>query len=101
MLRYKVGHGFPFTIDRSITGGVWFDKGEWQALQERQFHDEIHLVFTAPWQHAVRHANADAVHHSLLTERLGEDLFAELESLKGRLRDHPHREFALAFLHSL
>ncbi|MEO1857005.1 MAG: hypothetical protein ABGY95_06520 [Rubritalea sp.] len=100
MLRCKVGHGFPFTIDRSMTGGVWFDQGEWEALQERQFHDEIHLVFTAPWQDAVRHAHVDAAYQALLVEHFGEDLLSELASLKERLTEHPHREFALAFLHS-
>ncbi len=100
MLRYKVGHGFPFTIDRSMTGGVWFDKGEWEALKERQFHDEIHLIFTAPWQDAVRHSISDEAHQAILKERLGEDLFAEMKSLKRRLNGHPHREFILAYLHS-
>ncbi|GHC62642.1 zf-TFIIB domain-containing protein [Roseibacillus persicicus] len=32
MLRYKVGHGFSFTIDRSPSGGIWLDRGEWEAL---------------------------------------------------------------------
>ena len=100
MLRFKVGHDFPFTIDRSITGGVWFDGGEWEALKERQFHDEIHLVFTAPLQDAVRQSISDEAHRDLLLERLGEDLFTEVKSLKGKLNDHPHREFALAYLHS-
>src|SRR5262249_27471107 len=30
LLRYRVGHGLNFHIDRSpATGGVWLDKGEW------------------------------------------------------------------------
>ena len=34
LLRYRVGHGLQFHIDRSpTTGGVWLDKGEWEALK--------------------------------------------------------------------
>lgn len=100
MIRYKVGHGFPFTIDRSITGGVWFDAGEWEALRTRNFHDEIHLVFTAPWQNAIMLAAAEDVHQNMLTNRLGENLFQQLADLKELLKDHPHRELALAFLNN-
>jgi hypothetical protein len=46
MTRYKVGHGFKFTIDRSVTGGIWLDAGEWDALRQRNFHDELNLIFT-------------------------------------------------------
>jgi hypothetical protein len=43
LLRYRVGHGFQFHIDRSpVTGGVWLDKGEWEALKSRG----LHLAFT-------------------------------------------------------
>ncbi len=54
MQRFKVGHGFSFYLDRSPSGSIWFDKGEWEALRERQFHDELHLIFTAPWQRDIR-----------------------------------------------
>ena len=101
MVHYRVGHGFPFTIDRSITGGVWFDAGEWEALRARNFHDEIHLVFTAPWQNAVMRKAADQVHRKMLATRLGDDLLEELQTLRDKLKDHPSRELAMAFLNNL
>lgn len=98
MTRFKVGHGFGFAIDRSITGGIWLDGGEWQALRERNFHDEIHLVFTAPWQKQVRDQHAQAVHEERLQSALGADLVSRLQSLRADLANHPHRNLALAFI---
>ncbi|MFC4995135.1 hypothetical protein [Rubritalea tangerina] len=98
MLRYKVGHGFPFSIDRSMTGGVWLDAGEWEALKERQFHDEIHLIFTAPWQKAIRDAQGLVTRKELMEERFEHDLLEKLDEIKGLLEGHPYREFAVAYL---
>ena len=51
LLRYRVGHGLPFHLDRSpVTGGVWLDKGEWEALRSRHLHTTLHQIFTAPYQ---------------------------------------------------
>lgn len=98
MQRFKVGHGFEFAIDRSIAGGVWLDNGEWEALKERNFHDEIHLVFTAPWQKHVREDQAQEAYYSMLKSTLGIELFERLDALKTELADHPQRNPALAFL---
>ena len=98
MLRFKVGYGFPFSIDRSITGGIWLDSGEWEALRARHFHDELHLVFTAPWQAAIRNEAARKGERDLLETRFGADLMTQIDTLKARLADHPHRNAALAYL---
>lgn len=98
MSRYKVGHGFGFSIDRSITGGVWLDGGEWEALRERNFHDEIHLVFTAPWQKQVRDDRAMDVYEAKLKSSLGEDLLCRLTELRRELASHPHRNLALSYI---
>jgi len=48
---YRVGRGTNIVIDRcEACNGVWFDKNEWEALRQKQFHDEIHLVFSSFWQ---------------------------------------------------
>ena len=98
MSRFKVGHGFVFSIDRSITGGVWLDGGEWETLRQRNFHDEIHLVFTAPWQKQVRTTQAQAIYEQTLRASLGQDLLDRLTLLRTELLDHSHRNLALAYL---
>lgn len=97
MTRYKVGHGFKFSIDRSITGGVWFDAGEWEALRSRNFHDEIHFVFTDSWQRDVLRNDSLISRRERLEERIGTELFHRIEALKTEVKDHPNRDEIIAF----
>ncbi|MGJ8724751.1 MAG: hypothetical protein ACSHYB_09360 [Roseibacillus sp.] len=98
MLRYQVGHGFTFTIDRSPTGGIWLDKGEWEALRSHNFHDELHLIFTLPWQRSVRQeASAQAVIDNL-KNRIGEDSLTKVLEFKTWLEAEDEESAILAFL---
>ena len=101
MTRYRVGHGLEFRVDRSNTGGIWLDAGEWEALKASGLHGSIHKIFTAPWQQAVRDESRDAVHREQLLSRLGHDLVARLESLRAELSSHPERKLALAYLQGI
>ena len=98
MLRYKVGHGFTFTIDRSPTGGLWFDKGEWEALRERNFHDELHLIFTLPWQNKVRRETQEENLANILKERIGEEAYEKTISFRDWLSTQPDSTPILALL---
>ncbi len=98
MQRFKVGHGFSFYLDRSPSGSIWLDKGEWEALCSRQFHDELHLIFTAPWQAKVRAQQKSDVEKDLLVARFGEELMDKIEDLREELSEHEYRDFALAYL---
>lgn len=99
MQRYKVGHGFDFYLDRSPSGSVWFDKGEWDSLRARQFHDELHLIFTFQWQNAIRDEEKEKAQAALLTSRLGDDLVNKLDQVASLLSNHEHKAMALAYLH--
>lgn len=98
MQRYQVGHGFDFFIDRSPTGSIWLDAGEWEALKKRQFHDELHLIFTAPWQSKIQQQELSENQEERLIERLGSDLVDRLTAMRGELANHPDRTLALTFL---
>lgn len=98
MTRYKVGHGLDFRIERSITGGIWLDPGEWEALIAGNLHQELHLVFTTPWQNAIREESRAQAYEEMLRGRLGEGLFERLSSLRSDLADHPARAAAIAYL---
>ena len=51
LIRHRVGYGTDFHLDRcGRCGGVWLDAGEWEALEKRQMHDDLHLIFTSSWQ---------------------------------------------------
>lgn len=98
MQRFRVGHGFEFFIDRSPTGGIWLDGGEWAALRERQFHDEIHLVFTLPWQKKARSEKQEQQFDDLLQERIGADAFQKALDFRSWLQEQPDARSLLAFI---
>ena len=53
--RFRVGRGIPFTLDQCRNcGGAWFDAGEWQALRDRNLHDDLHFILSDDWQDEVR-----------------------------------------------
>lgn len=98
MTRYRVGRGLPFRVDRSVTGGVWLDAGEWEALRAGGLHRNLHLVFTAPWQRAIRDAEAVAGEDRRLRERLGDEFFSRLGAVRDEIWSHPSGAEALAYL---
>ncbi|WP_196358111.1 zf-TFIIB domain-containing protein [Nodosilinea nodulosa] len=98
MLRYKVGHGTTFGLDQcGSCQGFWFDKNEWEALKERNLHDEVHLIFSAPWQSEVRKGQARQFLDSMYTERFEGD-YERLKQLKEWIGSHPEKELILDYL---
>jgi len=99
MLRYRVGHGLNFQIDRSpTTGGVWLDAGEWEALKSKGLHDEMHLIFTAPYQKRVREERFNIQLQENFKTRIGEGDFEKVREFKAWLSGHAKRRDVLAFL---
>lgn len=98
MTRYRVGHGLPFRIDRSVTGGIWLDAGEWEALKAGGLHRNLHLVFTAPWQKAIRDAEGAYHYEKRLRQHLGDEFFTRLGAIRDEIWGHPSGAEALAFL---
>lgn len=101
MSRYRVGHGLPFRVDRSNTGGIWLDGGEWEILKSGNLHQAIHLIFTSPWQQAIRDQEHDACYQTQLVQRLGEDLYRRIDALREELAGHPNQAMALAYLNAI
>ena len=98
MTRYKVGHGFSFSIDRSPSGGIWLDKGEWEALREHNFHDELHLIFTLPWQNKVRRAESQEKLDQLLRDRIGAEAVKKAQDFRDWMEAQPDQSAIMAFL---
>jgi hypothetical protein len=98
MTRYRVGHGMSFRIDRSITGGVWLDAGEWDALHAGDLHQNLHLVFTAPWQKAIISKEQTVFYNERLRNHLGDNFYSQLTALRDQIWSHPSYAEALAYL---
>ena len=92
LLRYLVGHGLAFHIERSpVTGGVWLDRGEWDALKSKGLHVELHLIFTAAYQRGIRTQEYAATMEQTFRERIGEQDFSRAVEIRSWLRSHPRR----------
>jgi len=101
LLRYKVKADLGFLLDHcSSCNGVWFDKNEWEALASRHLHDELHLIFTEPWQRKVEREESRLQQQRLLKRRLGEEDYEELKRVYAWLWAHPQHHILLAHLSS-
>lgn len=101
MLRYKVGHGLNFRLDQcGSCNGIWFDTNEWDALKQRNLHDEVHLIFSAPWQAQVRQDEARQLLDGVYTQTFKAD-YGKIKDFKAWLDEHPERQAVLGYLASL
>jgi Zn-finger nucleic acid-binding protein len=99
LIRYRVGHGLKFHIEHSPqTGGVWLDAGEWEALKSKGLHDELHLIFSASYQHKIQTEAFDEQLHDRFKARIGEKDFRRAVDFSQWLRQHPRKRDIMAFL---
>jgi Zn-finger nucleic acid-binding protein len=100
MFKYQVGHGLGFKLDHcDACNGVWFDRNEWDVLKSRNLHDEVHLVFSAPWQSEVKAEERARAFEILHRAKFGED-YERLKEFKRWIDGHEQRSSILAFLAS-
>ena len=99
LTRYRVGHGIPFTLDQcNQCNGVWLDAAEWETLEARGLHDDLHEMFGPGWQHGVRTEEQRLLTEAQFTRQLGESDFARLREFGTWLAEHPRASEALAYL---
>jgi len=99
LLRYRVGHGLQFHIDRSpTTGGVWLDKGEWEALKSKGLHVALNLIFTAGYQRQVRSDEYARALTETFRDRIGPADFSKVVEFAAWLADHPKRRDICCYL---
>lgn len=99
MVKYKVGHGLDFHLDRcGGCGGVWLDANEWSAMKARNLHDEIGSVFTAPWQAQIREEETALKLDRIYENRFGGEDYGKVKEFRKWLDSHPQRQAILHFL---
>ena len=87
LIRYKVGHGLNFHIDLSpVTGGVWLDAGEWEALKSKGLHSQLNLIFTASYQRQIRTAEYEATLEQTFKTRIGDPDFEKVSAFENLAR---------------
>ncbi len=99
LLKYKVGHGLDFFVDHcSGCGGIWLDRNEWAALQEKNLHDELHKVFSTSWQSQVRGEQMQSRLDQAYANRFGSDDYERAKEVRQWLQDHPQKQALTAFI---
>ncbi|MBN2527420.1 MAG: zf-TFIIB domain-containing protein [Deltaproteobacteria bacterium] len=98
LIRFRVGHGMDFRLDHcNACNGVWFDKNEWEMLESRNLHDEIHKIFTTQWQNEIRADEKNRYFNEMYVQKFGED-FMKIREFKLWLDNHELKQTILAFL---
>ena len=99
LVKYKVGHGTSFKVDRcGSCAGVWLDANEWDALKSRNLHDELHKVFTDHWQEEVSREETRKALEKIYKEKFGEDDYEKIKSFKLWVNQHKKSSEILAFI---
>ena len=99
LIKAKVGHGTRFTLERcGGCGGIWFDANEWQALADRNLHDDVHFIFSSTWQADVLRQERQAQYEKLMISKFGEADWQEIQRIKSWLDTHPKRPELYAVL---
>ena len=99
LIRYRVGHGLKFHVDVSPdTGGIWLDRGEWDALKSKGLHLELNLVFTAPYQRQLRAEEHEKVLDGMFRERIGAADFEKVAAFRQWLAEHPKKRAIRSYL---
>ena len=97
--RYKIGHGFDFSIERCGTcGGFWLDGNEWENLLGRGIHDRVHFVVGDAWQAEVARHERERGHEQIVLAKIGAEDLDKIKGIKAWLDAHPRRAELYAFL---
>jgi Zn-finger nucleic acid-binding protein len=99
MARYKILPDENLYLDRCRNcNGVWLDKYEWDALVERNLHDELNEFFTRPYQERLRAEEIRNHLDKLYLEKFGAEDYARVREMRAWLTNRPHLGMFLAFL---
>ncbi len=99
MGRYKIFPDTDFYLDRcGHCNGIWFDKNEWDALVERNLHDNVNEFFTRPWQDELHAAETHNHLEKLYLEKLGAEDYERIKHIREWIQGHPRLGMLLAYL---
>ena len=109
LIRYQIGHGVGFALDRCRCGGIWLDRDEWAALKARGLHDEIHRVASEPWQNEVKsqerqeafRQTVQAALDGKLAQEVGDADLKLVKEFTRWLEDHPARKAVFGYLQAM
>ncbi|MDY6785203.1 MAG: zf-TFIIB domain-containing protein [Cyanobacteriota bacterium] len=97
--RAKVKIETPFFVERcQQCEGIWCDRGEWDILTELGLSANIQQLFDQSWQTQVQQQKSLSNERQGLIDKMGPQLAEEIFQMVENLSNHPHANFALAYL---
>ena len=95
----KVGHGVDFHLDRcGNCGGIWFDKNEWEILQSKNLHDDVHFVFSTAWQKQIHEDEIEQTQEQRFEKILGPDDYQKTKEIAEWINSHPNKSTILSYI---
>ncbi len=99
LTRTKVDYLTPFYLERCPEcEGYWCDRGEWDVLTRLGVSGSLEQFFEREWQMQIREQAAVASERQGMIEKLGPELAEQIFALAMTLNQHPHGDYALAYL---
>ncbi|MBZ8179785.1 zf-TFIIB domain-containing protein [Oscillatoria salina] len=99
LARAKVSIRNPFYVERCPQcQGIWCDRGEWDILTKLGIHTTLDRLFSTEWQFQLQKQQSAEKERQTTVEKLGPELAQKVFELGEILQDHPHGDFALAYL---
>lgn len=99
MTKFRITKDTEHRLDlSSATGGIWFDKGEWQLLKKFNIALQLNQIFTTAWQNSIRSEMTKEVLSKLYIDRFGQQDYQKLTEIKQWIDQHPQKEHIKSFL---
>jgi Zn-finger nucleic acid-binding protein len=99
LIRHRISLDLPFTLDRcGVCAGVWFDSGEWAAVESRALLPRLNHLFNDAHQHRMAMEQRRRDYESRCRSIVGEDAYHRAIEIKKWLATHPHAATIRAYL---
>src|SRR4051794_6912760 len=99
MNRYLVGRGLSFSLDHCHScKGIWLDGNEWETLQDRNLHDDLHSMLTDFWQSRARQEEQRRRMEQIYRAKFGDEDFERIQEIRAWVDGHPKKAELLGYL---
>lgn len=97
--RFKIFPDVDYYLDRcNNCNGIWFDAHEWDALVERNLHDNLNEFFTHPWQDKLHASETKTQMESIYLMKFGAQDYEKIKGIRIWLENHEQKGMLLAYL---
>ncbi|MDP4088703.1 MAG: zf-TFIIB domain-containing protein [Bacillota bacterium] len=98
---YKIDSSLNFGVENcGHCNGIWLDGNEWEALREKQLHNQINKFFTDTWQKKIQAAEREEYFQSFYRNKFGEEDYTKIKEIRVWLKENRNKDMLLSYLMS-